>query len=220
MLYRGFFRRRRFHLRRRHFVLFFIVLSIIFLIRGFEAQVSSFSADYLPSFAKQAAGEVINSAVQTELDDLDFSYSDLAEPVFSSDGTVKAIKTDSVKINRLKSRVTETAQKELKKIRHSKMTIPLGAFTGFSLIANYGPGIPLTYCVTGSVNSRLENEFEPAGVNRTIHHIKLVVSVSAVTASVDYSGEIKYETDFEVAQSVIAGDIPAVYSNLYSAYNQ
>ena len=210
-------RARRFVLRRRHIAIILAVLLLVVLIRGFEKQISNFSADYLPSFAKQASEEVINSAVLEELDSLGYTYSDLVVPESDDSKTVKEIKTDSVKIDILKSRVTNRAQEELRKIKHSKMTIPLGAFTGLSLIANYGPEIPLTYCITGSVNARLVSELESAGVNRSIHHIKLIVSVSAVTASVDYSGDISYETDFEIAQSVISGDVSCVYGGSWGA---
>lgn len=196
---------------------FLVAVAITLTVKGFEGQISNFSADYLPSFAKQSACEAINSAVTEKLEELGYSYSDLVIVRYGSAGDVRAIETDSRKINLLKSAVTTCAQSELASIRHSMMKIPLGAFTGFSLISNMGPEIPLTYCVTGSVNSRIESSFESAGVNRTLHHIRLIISGTLVTASVDYSGSINYETDFELAQSVIAGDIPTVYGGLHTS---
>ena len=118
----------------------------------------------------------------------------------------------------LKAQTTRAAQDELTKIKHSQIDIPLGAFTGLTLLSNAGPGIPLTYCMTGSFNSRLESVFENAGINRTIHHIRLIVTADIVTASVDYEDSISFDTDFEIAQTVIAGELPTIYGGLRSVY--
>ena len=96
------------------------------------------------------------------------------------------------------------------------MHIPLGAFTGLSLISNYGPKIPLSYCLTGSFSAELQSTFESAGLNQTIHHIRLVVTSHIVTASVDYKDTMTFSTDFEIAQSVIVGDIPTTYGGYYT----
>ena len=122
-------------------------------------------------------------------------------------GNVGALKN----INIFKAAVTKSAQDEVAKIKHSKMEIPLGAFTGLTLLSNLGPQIPLTFCLTGNFNSRIESTFESAGINQTIHHIRLIISSHIVTASVDHSGEMTFDTDYELAQSVIVGEIPTTY---------
>ena len=82
---------------------------------------------------------------------------------------------------------------------------------GLTLISNLGPQIPLTFCLTGNFNSRIESTFESAGINQTIHHIRLIISSHIVTASVDHSGEMTFDTDYELAQSVIVGESPTTY---------
>ena len=53
-------------------------------------------------------------------------------------------------------------------------------------------------------------------MNQTIHHIRLVVTSKIVTASVDFDREITFDTDFELAQSVIVGQIPTTYGGYYT----
>lgn len=216
MLVRKRYKRCRF--KKRYLIILAAVVLIGFLIHGFEAKVSVFSKSYIPSFARRSATEAVNDAVLQKLEDLGLDYADLATLKYDASGAVKAIETNATAINTLKSSVTRAAQDELTKIKHSAIKIPLGAFTGFTLIANYGPEIKLTYCMTGSFNSRLESVFESAGINNTIHHIRLIVSADIVTASVDYEETMSFETDFEIAQTVFAGDIPTIYGRNTPVY--
>ena len=202
MLYRKRYKRRYF--KKRYFLILVAVVLTVTLIHGFEAKISVFSKSYIPSFARRSATEAINDAVMQKLAELQLDYSDLASLKYGSDGEVKAIETNACSINLLKSSVTRAAQDELSKIKHSAVKIPLGAFTGLTLIANDGPEIKLTYCMTGSFIARLESTFESAGINNTIHHIRLVVSAEIVTASVDYEDTMNFDTDFEIAQTVFA----------------
>ena len=216
MLYRKRYKRRYF--KKRYFLILVAVVLTVTLIHGFEAQVSVFSKSYIPSFARRSATEAINDAVMHKLAELQLDYSDLASLKYGSDGEVKAIETNACSINLLKSSVTRAAQDELSKIKHSAVKIPLGAFTGLTLIANDGPEIKLTYCMTGSFIARLESTFESAGINNTIHHIRLVVSAEIVTASVDYEDTMNFDTDFEIAQTVFTGDVPTIYGRQNMGY--
>lgn len=216
MLYRKRYKRRYF--KKRYFFILVAVILTVTLIHGFEAKISVFSKSYIPSFARRSATEAINDAVMHKLAELQLDYSDLASLKYGSDGEVKAIETNACSINLLKSSVTRAAQDELSKIKHSAVKIPLGAFTGLTLIANDGPEIKLTYCMTGSFNARLESTFESAGINNTIHHIRLVVSAEIVTASVDYEDTMNFDTDFEIAQTVFTGDVPTIYGRQNMGY--
>ena len=216
MLYRH--RRQRRRMRKGMLIFLSTVVTFGFLVYGFEKQVAVFSKSYIPSFAHRAASEAINDAVTAKINELDFNYEDIVKITYMKNGEVSAIETDSQKINLLKAQTTRAAQDELTAIKHSQIDIPLGAFTGFTLLSNSGPGIPLTYCMTGSFNSHLESIFENAGTNRTIHHIRLVVEAEIVTASVDYEDTMNLETDFEIAQTVISGSLPTIYGGLRTVY--
>lgn len=215
MLYR---KRRRPRFRKGFVVIVLICFVFGLLIYGFEKKASVFSNSYIPSFAERCATEAINDAVTKKLGELNLSYDDLAKVVYSDDGQPKSIETNSAKINMLKAEATRAAQDEITKIKHSEVLIPLGAFTGLTLISNSGPDIRLTFCMTGSFNSHLESSFESAGINQTLHHIRLVVTANIVTASVDYGDTITFDTDFEVAQTVITGEIPTIYGGTRTIY--
>ena len=213
------YRKRRARRPRKRLVIALLVCFVFgLLVYGFEKKAAVFSNSYIPSFAERCATEAINDAVTRKLGELDLSYGDLAKVVYSDAGQPRSIETNSSQINLLKAEATRAAQDEITKIKHSEILIPLGAFTGLTLISNAGPDIRLTFCMTGNFNSRLESSFESAGMNQTLHHIKLVVAAHIVTASADYGDTIDFETDFEVAQNVITGEIPTIYGGTRTIY--
>ena len=195
-----------------------ILIVIVFAVRAFEAKASQFSRDYIVNFAGQITNDALSDAVENTLNDLAFDYNDLAIVQYGNDGKVKYIETNSKNINIFKAAVTKSAQDEVAKIKRSEMKIPLGAFTGLTLLSNAGPDIPLTFCLTGNFNSKIESSFESAGINQTIHHIKLIITSHIVTGSVDHQGEMTFDTDFELAQSVIVGEIPTTYGGNHLLY--
>ena len=193
-------------------------MMIVFAVKAFEDKASQFSRDYIVNFAGQITTDALSDAVKNTLNDLDFDYNDFAKVQYGSDGKVRSVETNSKNINIFKASVTKSAQDEVAKIKRSEMKIPLGAFTGLTLLSNAGPEIPLTFCLTGNFDSRIESSFESAGINQTIHHIKLVITSHIVTGSVDHQGEMTFDTDFELAQSVIVGEIPTTYGGNHLLY--
>ena len=213
-----YFKRRRRRFRKRMLILPLFILICVLLVRAFESKVSAFSQTYIPAFAERTATEAINDAVLAKLSELDFTYRDLAEMLCDENGKPQSVQINTVNINRLKAETTRAAQDELTKIKHSEIFVPLGAFTGFTLISNSGPDIRLTYCMTGSFNSRIESSFQSTGVNQSIHHLRLIVTAKIVTASVDCQDTMTFETDFELAQNTINGEIPTIYGGLRNVY--
>ena len=206
-------------LRKKHRRLLRLALTVVLLfgaVRSFEGQISAFSERYFPTFARQVTTRCVTEAVEEALDDLQLSYGDLAA-VSYSEGEVCAIETDAAAVNRLKNCVVKKAEEKAERIHNSVMHVPLGAFTGLTLIANCGPQIPLTYCLTGSFSAELVSSFASAGINQTVHRIRLEITATVITASVDFEETLTYTTGYEVAQSVIAGRIPQSYGGRVTA---
>ena len=209
-------KRRHFFKKHKRLIRVSICLLILFLmIRGFEKQISNFSKNYFPAFARQETTKCVGSAVEKVLKNEVYSYGDFATVRYRQN-RVSSIETNAAAINSFKTEIVTAAENEIEKIRNSVMHIPLGAFTGLSLIANYGPKVPLSYCLTGSFSAELVSSFESAGINQTVHHIRLVVTSEIVTASVDYEDTMTFSTDFEIAQSVLVGSTPTTYGGYFT----
>ena len=202
--------------KRKFVLLKKILLSVVLLIIGVtvfcEVHLSDFRPEYIRIQAEILSVNSVCDAVNNTLDKLNYSYSDIAKINCDKNGNVQSIETDSFKINRIKADIT--------KVYDNEIEIPLGSFTNISILSNVGPCIPVNFNLTGSFSSEVISTFEQAGINQTIHHIKLLLTSKIMTTSLDYSGKITFTTDFEIAQSVIVGNIPSGYGSLFQTYKK
>ena len=194
------------------------ILFLTTLIVFCEINLLDFRPEYIRIQAEILSVNSVCDAVNSTLEKYNYSYDDIAKLSYSEAGNVVAITTDSFKINKLKTEINKTVQKEIAKVYDNQIDIPLGSFTNITVLSNVGPCIPVNFNLTGSFSSEIVSTFEQAGINQTIHHIRLMLTSKIMTTSLDYSGNITFTTDFEIAQSVIVGDIPSSYGNLYRTY--
>lgn len=198
------------------------ILSVFLILLAFivfcEYNLSDFRPEYIRIQAEILSVNSVCDAVNYSLDKLKYKYNDIAKIVYSDDGIVHTIETDSIKINRLKSQITKDVQLEIAKVYDNEIDIPIGSFTNITVFSNVGPCITLSFNLTGSFSTEIISTFEQAGINQTVHHIKLLLTSKIMTTSLDYSGNMTFTTDYEIAQSVIVGKIPNAYGNLYKAY--
>ena len=188
-------------------------LLIVFVII-FETQVSPFEQKCIQKQAKTISNRIINQSVLKVLKKLDYNYDDLAKVNYSNDGEVNAITTNSYNINRIKTKAMLKIQQKLDKQKYYNFDLPIGAFTQLTILNNSGPNVTVNFKLTGSVNCKIKNKFQSAGINQTIHRIYLVVVAKITVLSPSYTSEKVYKTNYEVAQTVIIGNIPSTFANV------
>lgn len=197
----------------RRYILLSGALLIVFVII-FETQVSPFEQKCIQKQAKTISNRIINQSVLKVLKKLDYNYDDLAKINYSKNGEVKAISANSYNINRVKTKSMLEIQRKLDKEKYYNFTLPIGAFTQLTMLNNSGPDVTINFKLTGSVNCKIKNKFESAGINQTIHRIYLVVIAKIIVMSPTYTNEKVYKTNYEVAQTVVIGNIPSTYANI------
>ena len=217
MIYYQRYKKHRFTILKRLLIVFLLILFAVLVIC--EHQLDDFRPVYIRKQAEILSMNTVCDAVEDAIEDLNYSYDDLAIVKYSDSGQVQAIETDSVKINQIKSKISKQVQDEIEIIRDSEVKIPLGAFTYITVLSNYGPEITMNFSIVGAFNCEIISTFETAGINQTVHHIKLIVTSKIMTTSLDYSGDIVFTTDFELAQTVIIGTVPNYYGKLSTQIN-
>ncbi len=195
-----------------------VLLSVLTVIVYCEIHLMDFRPEYIRTQAEILSVNSVCDAANSTIEMLNYNYDDIAKIVYSDSGIVQAIETDSMKINRIKSEITRSVQNEIAKVYDNDVDIPIGAFTNITVLSNWGPCINMNFNLTGSFSSEIVSTFEQAGINQTIHHIRLMLTSKIMTTSLDYSGNITFTTDFEIAQSIIVGQIPNYYGTLYRTY--
>lgn len=194
---------------------FLILLALLIaVVIFFEYQAVPFQRKYINTQAKIISNDAITKAVNEVIQKYNYSYSDITEINYDSNGRVVSISTNPKTINELKVAMNKAVQKEIETVTDADVSLNIGAFTELSLLSSWGPKVTFDFTFIGSFNSEIVSTFESTGINQTIHHIKFVVNANIITLSPDYSDGINYTTDFEIAQSVIVGELPNTYANI------
>lgn len=212
-----FYKRKKIKFKKLKCILLSFAALIIATVIFCEQQLAEFKCEYIRIQAEIISVNSVCEAVNNSLKKFNYKYEDIANVKCSKDGTVQAITTDSVKINELKADIMLSVQQEIAKIYDVEIDIPLGAFTDITVLSNYGPPINVSFNLTGSFSSEIVSTFESAGINQTIHHIRLILTSKIMTTSLDYSGNITFSTDFEIAQNIIVGVTPQYCGNWYKS---
>ncbi len=212
-----FYKRKKIKFKKLKCILLSFAALIIATVIFCEQQLAEFKCEYIRIQAEIISVNSVCEAVNNSLKKFNYKYEDIANVKCSKDGTVQAITTDSVKINELKADIMLSVQQEIAKIYDVEIDIPLGAFTDITVLSNYGPPINVSFNLTGSFSSEIVSTFEAAGINQTIHHIRLILTSKIMTTSLDYSGNMTFSTDFEIAQNIIVGVTPQYCGNWYKS---
>jgi sporulation protein YunB len=212
-----FYKRKKIKFKKLKCILLSFAALIIATVIFCEQQLAEFKCEYIRIQAEIISVNSVCEAVNNSLKKFNYKYEDIANVKCSKDGTVQAITTDSVKINELKADIMLSVQQEIAKIYDVEIDIPLGAFTDITVLSNYGPPINVSFNLTGSFSSEIVSTFESAGINQTIHHIRLILTSKIMTTSLDYSGNMTFSTDFEIAQNIIVGVTPQYCGNWYKS---
>ena len=210
-----FYKRKKIKFKRLKCVLLSIVLVLVLIIVFCEQQLAEFKCEYIRIQAEIISVNSVCEAVNSSIRSFNYNYDDLAKIQYSKDGKVQAITTDSFKINELKADIMLSVQQEIAKIYDVDIDIPLGSFTDITVLSNYGPMVNVSFNLTGSFSSEIVSTFESAGINQTIHHIRLILTSKIMTTSLDYSGNMTFSTDFEIAQNIIVGTTPEYKGHWY-----
>lgn len=212
-----FYKRKKVRFKKIKKFIFSLIVATTIIIVFCEQQLAEFKSEYIRIQAEIISVNSVCEAVNNSLSNYNYNYSDIAEIHYSNDGDVQAITTDSFKINELKADIMLSVQQEIAKIYDVDIDIPLGAFTDVTILSNYGPMINVSFNLTGSFTSEIVSTFETAGINQTIHHIRLILTSKIMTTSLDYSGNMTFSTDFEIAQNIIVGVTPEYCGNWYKS---
>lgn len=160
--------------------------------------------------ARVLATHSINRAIREKVVE-SIHYEDLISVKVDNRGRVVLMQPNTGEINRLASDAVIIVQELLKEISQEKLYIPLGQLTGLQILAGRGPNIPITIIPIGTVEGRVFDTFEEAGINQTRHKIYLEVKslVRVLVPLILTNVEVKVEAP--LTEAVIMGEVPQVY---------
>jgi sporulation protein YunB len=158
------------------------------------------------AIATTTINNVINEQISQGLD-----YQNLVSVKVDDRGRVVLMQPNTVEFNRLASHVTIKVQESLRQISEEKIRIPFGQVLGSQILASYGPKITVTVIPIGTVQVKVIDTFEQAGINQTKHMIYIVANTQVRIVVPLVSKSVEVITRVPISEYVVMGEVPNTY---------
>lgn len=157
----------------------------------------------------------ITNAVSDYIESNPDLCSDIINIKYDSNGTVKSISENVFAVNTLKTDITKASQNSVNELMSSHgINVQVGNFTGLTALSDFGPYVHMDVDATTTIKCEIKTKFESAGVNQTMHHSIIEMSVDIYVGNPIRIESIKYSTSYELAQTVIVGELPSNYGTI------
>ena len=156
--------------------------------------------------ATQSINHVINDKVSKEIDP-----QTLVLIKVDNQGRVVLIQPNTMEFNKLAADTTIKVQEVLEKLSEEKINIPIGQVLGSQFLASMGPQITVTIIPIGTVQVKVIDKFEQAGINQTKHMVYLVATTNVKIVVPLVSKSVSVDTQVPVAEYVVVGEVPSTY---------
>ncbi len=189
--------------------LIFIICLIMFF--GFISGLKPAFVAYSRTYANNMINRVVNDSVNKVF--AENSYGNMSEFRDGSENSIKAIETDTAKINKLKAEINNAIQENIIGCDSETVNVPLGSVLNNYFFAGLGPQIPVRICPVSIINTDISEEFNDAGINQVHHKLYLDVSIEMAFAGVAFSQTEAVDTKILLTETVIVGDTPKYYGS-------
>lgn len=191
--------------------IFFTLFFLIFLIWLIFTKLQPSFIEYAKVYSNNIANEVVNSAVDDVF--VKEEYQSLAKIMENSSENIKAIETDTAKINRLKSAIIQSMQKNIDLHKSDTVYVPLGSCSNLYFLAGLGPKVPIRIYPVSIVNADFKESFDSVGINQVKHKLYLDVSMKMSFVGMMFAQADTVETSVLLNETIIVGDTPTYYGN-------
>lgn len=138
-------------------------------------------------------------------------YNDFYDYEKNTQGEIVLVKSNVASINLMNVYAQKEIQNCINSLKNDKISIPAGAFTGSSWLADKGDGIELNVMPIGAVETKLNSYFYHEGINQTLHRLVLKVTTTVRIIVPIKAQDVTITNEFLLAEDVIQGRVPDSY---------
>ena len=169
---------------------------------------------YAESAAETLLLDASNKAILDILSEQNVSYNDIVSLSREESGRVTSLETDIVKINSLKSLISNRLSGIISENEYYDLYIPLGTFFSSTYTSGYGPKIHFKMQLTATARVNFSHEFKAAGINQVLHIVMVDMDISGSLVITGYNGGISVKNQAMAAQTIIVGTTPEAFTNV------
>ncbi|HOO22293.1 MAG TPA: sporulation protein YunB [Clostridia bacterium] len=163
--------------------------------------------------AQEIRAEVVNiiNEANSYLQSLSLFYDSYFKIHYDNNSKISAITANTGLINQVSMILQKQVQNRLNQLRTKTINLPLGSFSGNSLLAPYGVNVPLSVKTVCNCYASTDSGFESVGINQVRHRLVVTLHVDIKIVIPMRSTESTAFNDIVMAESVIVGEVPETY---------
>ena len=196
----------------------FIILGILFLILAFfldfrtRPTIISMCNYHLDQFATTKINEAIIESTQ----ELNYDYTDYATIQTGEEGNILAVHTNARQITNMHTNIMKKVDHAIEQFNSQTVDLHTGSLSGIVWLSGLGPIVSVRVTPKGKTNSEIISSLEEAGINQTLHQIRLKIIANIAGFIPGYSTEIQVQCEYVLAESLIVGSVPNHYTKIIS----
>lgn len=194
-----------------------VLIGTLVLLIWADGYVRSIIRGYPMSVATGVVQNLMDSAMEQVLSNEEMpDMSGIDKVVYTDDKTVKSIETDTRSLNIVKTAFVSRVKNVFNSFgNYINIKVPIGTLMGYEYTLGRGPDISFRLQFSTTVTTSLESSFEEAGINNTQHTIYMNVSCNLFLLIPWGSETTTVKTNYILAQTIIAGEVPEAFTNVY-----
>lgn len=196
---------------------FFILLILIVSIFTVSSALSSDST-FMETVITQAeietkssANNIINTAIQETIDEMNISSSDF---IIKENSDISSISANTVLINEFCSNISNKISDYFKLEYENIIEIPVGSLFGIEWISNIGPSIGFNIMPSKEALVNYNTEFNSVGINQSNFKIWIDINTTVRIINPLQKKEIEFNRKVMIVDTVINGVVPENYMNI------
>lgn len=212
----------------------FLFISVIISLHFISSRITPGLMEYAEIQAKKFVTLLINSAVTESIGE-DLEANSLFLITKDSNGEIRSIDLDPIKVNRLLSNTTNSIQVNLQHIEKGEVdkltlmdevlkdydpndlkkgvigNIPTGVIFKNALLSNLGSKFPIRLKIMGDIITNIKTKVTNYGINNAVIEVSIQVDVTTQAILPFSSRVIKVSSDIPLTIKLMQGNVPSYY---------
>ncbi|MBQ3551977.1 MAG: sporulation protein YunB [Clostridia bacterium] len=126
------------------------------------------------------------------------------------------VTADTNQMNSLSAAIAKNAQERIAEFGEEGVGVPWGTLTNITFLSGVGPDIYFRFTPVGGVTSNYRSEIKTSGINQSLYRVNINLTAYISIILPNTHAEISVTASAAVAESVIVGEVPQVYTNVAS----
>lgn len=196
-------------------ILIAVLLILFFMLHTVNSSIFPSMSALAEAKVKALAMDAMSGAIASSVSG-ENKYAEIVETVENGE-KVYLLNSDTALLNGLASECSMLAQEKLLSLSDLGVKISLGTLSGIALLSGRGPDVKIKFTPASVVKSSFSSELQNAGINQTLYRVKIVLTADIYIVLPGQSKTVSVTAEAAVAESVIVGDVPQVYTNVTGA---